>query len=123
MQTEASKQNWNELQWLSWGEFQQMAPAILQLEVDKMQTILQDVAGDTDWRNNVVRARFAVRKFIACLADANKDTIVESCCPHLRIAIMSLSIQPDNLGTKTRDTCGYVIDRLTYIHDRIRLIY
>ena len=115
--------NWNEIQFLSWSEFQQMAPSILQLEITRIGRMIRSYPADTDFHNGLVRARFELKQFVACLEQAEKDGFEETCAPHLRAAIMSMSVQPSSLDLQTQETCGYVLDRLNYINHRISLIY
>lgn len=115
--------SWNELQFLSWGEFRQMTPSILQLEVTRIGGLIRTFPESNEFHNGLVRARFALKRFIACLEHAEKDTVEESCAQHIRTAIMNMSLQPDDLDTQTRDTCSYILDRLHYALHRIRLIY
>ena len=122
-QVDVSNANWNELQFLSWGEFRQMAPSILQLEVTRMGKIIRAFPADTDFHNGLVRARFVLKQFIACLEQAEQDTVEEACAEHLRTAIMSMSFRPEGLDAQTNETCDYILGRLDYIHNRIRLIY
>ena len=115
--------NWNEIQFLSWNEFQQMAPSILQLEITRIGKVILSFPDDTEFHNGLVRARFELRQFVECLGQANKDSFEETCAPHLRAAIMSMSVQTLPIDLQTRETCGYVLDRLNYINHRISLIY
>jgi hypothetical protein len=123
MQTNGRTVDWNEIQFLSWSEFRQMTPSILQLEVTRLGGIIEEIHDDTEFHNSLVRARFALQRFIACVKETRKDTLEDSCVEHLRAAIMNASIQPEGLDEHTRTTLAYVIDRLNYVHDRIRLIY
>ena len=115
--------NWNELQFLSWREFEQMAPTILQLEVTRLGNVMQSQIDDTDFHNRLVRARFSLQQFIKGIRKAEGETLDDSCLEHLRSAIMSVSVQPPHLDAKTAETCGYVLDRLNYVYNRIDLIY
>ena len=123
MQREVPDSNWNELEYLSWGEFRDMAPSILQLEVTRLGTLIAGSPSDSDFHNHLVRARFALKQFIACIEQAEKDTIEATCGAHLQAAIMSMSFQPENLDPDTKKTCSYILDRLNYAHYRIGLIY
>ncbi len=123
MQAESPNTNWNELQFLSWSEFQAMAPSIVQLEITRLAKAIPRVRENTDFCNSLVRARFALTRFVACVENAEKDSVEKSCSPHLHTAIMNVSFQPDHLDKQTKATCNYVLDRLEYIYDRIRLIY
>ena len=118
-----ARTSWNELQFLSWGEFKQMAPSILQLEVTRIGALIGTFPESNEFHNGLVRARFALKRFIACLGHAEKDTVEESCAQHIRTAIMNMSLQPDNLDIQTRETCSYILNRLHYALHRIRLIY
>ena len=113
----------NEIQFLSWQEFRQMAPSILQLEVTRLGTLIDALHGATDFRNALVKARFEVRRFIACVQEADKATVEETCAPHLQAALLNVSLANENLGEKTTATLDYVIDRLKYVNDRVTLVY
>ena len=113
----------NELQFLSWTEFRQMAPSILQLEVTRLGTLIDASGGATDFRNALVKARFEVKQFIACVQQAEKETVEEVCAPHLQAALLNVSLVNTNRDEETTATLHYVIDRLKYVNDRIALIY
>lgn len=118
---------WNELQFLSWTEFQQMAPSIVQLEITRLGKLipssLKKADEQTEFHNTIVRARFALQQFVACLATASKDTLDERCAGHLRTAIMTLSFPVKTANASQRDECRYVLNRLNHVYDRIFLIY
>ncbi len=111
----------NEIQFLSWQEFRQMAPSILQLEVTRLGTLIDAAGGATDFRNAPVKARFEVKQFIACVHQTEKETVEEACVPHLQAALLTVSLV--NTNEATTATLNYVIDRLKYVNDRIALIY
>ncbi len=113
----------NEIQFLSWTEFRQMAPSILQLEVTRLGTLIDASAGTTDFRNALVKARFEVKQFIACVQQAEQETVEEACAPHLQAALLNVSLVNTNRDEETTATLNYLLDRLKYVHDRIPLIY
>ncbi len=113
----------NEIQFLSWEEFRQMVPSILQLEVTRLGTLIDAAGSATDFRNALVKARFEVRRFIACVQEAEKETVADACAPHLQTALLNVSLVNVNLDEKTTATLDYIIDRLKYVNDRIALIY
>ncbi len=123
MQANAPNPNWNEIQFLSWKEFQQMAPSILQLEVTRLGGLIRALQDDTEFHNRLVRARFALKEFIRCVETAQKDTVEQSCAGRLQTAIANISFQPEGLDGDTQETCRYILDRLNYVHHRIPLIY
>ncbi len=113
----------NEIQFLRWQEFRQMAPSILQLEVTRLGTLIDASGEATNFRNALVKARFEVKGFIACVQQAEKETVEETCGPHLQAALLNVTLVNTNRDEKTTATLNYVIDRLKYVNDRIALIY
>lgn len=111
----------NEIQFLSWGEFRQMVPSILQLEVTRLGTLIEAAGEDTDFRNALAKARFEVKQFIACVQKADKATVEEVCAPHVQTALLNVSLLDRDEDTMA--TLHYIIDRLQYVNDRIALIY
>ena len=107
----------NELQYVPWSQFRQMVPSILGLEVVRLSRCIDQADMQTDSRNELVQVRYNLRQFIACVEQASKDA-VSACIPHLEAALLqmlpSAGRQPE---------LDYVIDRLTYIQDRIPYIY
>ena len=123
MQAKEGKTDWNELQFLSWNEFRQMAPSILQLEVTRLGTLIDTSGKATDFRNALVKARFEVKRFVACLEQADKETVEDACAAHLQAALLNVSLVHTNRDEATAARLDYVIDRLKYVNDRIALIY
>lgn len=123
MPSKKADRNWNELEFLSWKEFQQMAPSILQLEITRMGEIIDGFPGGSHFYNAVVKARFELKKFIECLERAEKETLEDACAGYLRNAILNISTTPALPDAKILKTREYILDRLNYVHDRIPLIY
>ena len=115
--------NWNELQFLSWKEFKSMAPSILQLEVTRLGKVLHNQVDNTEFYNSVVRARFNLSQFIDSIKATDIEELDDESMAHLRNAIMSMSVQPEDLDKESTHICGYVLDRLNYVHYRINLLY
>ena len=113
----------NEIQFLSWEEFRQMAPSILQLEVTRLGGLIDAAGSATDFRNALVKARFEVKRFIACMQEAEKETIDAACALHLQTALLNVSLVNTGRDEKTTATLDYIIDRLKYVNDRIAFIY
>ncbi len=122
MRAKEGKTDWNELQFLSWTEFRQMAPSILQLEVTRLGTLIDASGGATDFRNALVKARFELKQFIVCVEQVDKEN-VEACAPHLQAALLNVSLVHAHRDEETTARLNYVMDRLKYVNDRIALIY
>jgi hypothetical protein len=113
----------NEIQFLSWKEFRQMAPSILRLEITRLGELIDAAPPDAlDVRNALVKARFEVQRFVACLENAEKES-VDACASHLQTALLALSFDEQALDPASRQTCAYILDRLTYVLNRIALVY
>ena len=124
MKEEENRSNWNELDFISWREFKQMAPSIIQLEISRMGKILDTSQMDKDFYNSLVKARFELRKFKECLEKAEKAPLEDGCASHLRTAILSISIKDTaSLDEKTSKMLKYIADRLNHVHDRVGLIF
>jgi hypothetical protein len=51
--------------------------------------------------------------------------VLSSCAGHLDAAILCLSLRPDDPdpGDGVARTCAYVLARLTFLNQRLRLLY
>ena len=123
MQPSNSKPQWNELEFVSWKEFAQMAPSIIQLEISRIGSVINAPATNLDIRNVLVRARFELREFQECLQLAHGPPLRDSCVAHLRTSILSLSIKNQIRDEETTITLNYVFDRLISMLERIDLIF
>jgi hypothetical protein len=113
----------NEIQYLSWGEFRQMAPTILQLEITRLETLMPVVQGNIDHYNALIRARFELKQCVARLEAADRASVEAACTPHLGRALLALSFAQDELDAAAAHTLRYIADRIQYIYHRIALIY
>jgi len=100
-----------------------MAPSILQLEITRLGTLIDAAPNTTDLRNTLVKARFELRRFVACLRQAEKESVAATCGGPLQTALLTVSLANIHQDDETTATLAYVIDRLQYVHDRIGLIY
>jgi hypothetical protein len=113
----------NEIQFLSWAEFRRMAPSVLRLEISRLSRVLQAGTLNAGFHNVLVKVRFDLTRFVACLECADKASVETACAEHLRSALLALSIERDELDEETAKTATYVMDRVKYVHDRIGLTY
>lgn len=100
-----------------------MAPAIIQLEISRLEEMIGSLQADSDFRNALVKARFELKKFSECLARAAKEDLESACAGHLRNAIISLSFQSPGLDERAAGTRQYILERLTHVYNRIPLVY
>ncbi len=113
----------NELPFLRWSEFRQMAPSILRLEVTRLGTLIDAAPEATDFRNLLVKARYELKRFIACVQEADRETLADACAPHLEAALLNVSLAHTNLDEETATTLRYVADRLQHVNERLALVY
>lgn len=113
----------NELQFVGWKAFQQMVPSIVQLEISRLERIIQRVRDEPHVCNALVKARFELKKFAACLQQAEKESLEETCAPHLQAALLTVSMTPDDQDDDLAASLRYVADRLNHVNDRMKMIY
>ena len=106
----------NEIQYLPWQQFRQMVPPILGLEVRRLSRHIADADPSSDTRNQLVKTRFELRRFITCVEKADEEERV-SCGAFLDAALLNVAAISD------RPEMDYVIDRLRYVRDRIPYVY
>ena len=112
---------WNELGFVPWRSFRRMAPSILGLEVSRLGELIAE-ASDIEFRNALVKTRYELELFIDDLKartgkSASFDTV------HLQAAILNLPVDYPGIDSKTVRTLAYILDRLQYVHNRIRFVY
>lgn len=113
----------NELQFVRWTEFQEMVPPILQLEISRLERVIEGVKDQPELCNALVEARSELKEFSTALQEAEKKTLEETCAPHLEAALLTLSMQANGADGETAETLRYIADRLNHVHDRMELIY
>ena len=117
------KPHWNELEFLSWKQFKQMAPSIIQLEISRTGDMINAPSSHIDFRNVLVRSRFELKIFQECLQQAEKPPLADSCVAHLRTAILRLSLQSQIQDKGAAATLKYICDRLNAVLRRIDLLF
>jgi len=110
-----TKKEWNELEFLSWKEFQQMGPAIIQLEITRISKLLRQFTSEMDFYNALVKARFELNQFIAGVEKTTQAPLPNDCSDPLRRAIVAISMQEIELDEDADQTLQYVLDRLKII--------
>lgn len=112
---------WNELGFVPWNSFRRMAPSILTLEVTRLGELIGG-AVEIEFRNALVKTRYELGLFVDSLSTGNGraagfDTV------HLQAAILNLPLDYPGIDAKTVETLTYILDRLQYVHNRIRFVY
>lgn len=113
----------NEIQFLSWQKFQRMGPAIVRLEITRIERLMQSVTENPELYNSLVRARFELNAFLCRLAEGGQGSLKSACAPHLRAAILALSVEEEPLSADVAATLRYIGDRLNHVHERMVLLY
>ena len=109
----------NEIHFLSWRQFQQMAPSILGLELTRLSRLLEEEAPSPEERNFIVQARYELERFIACVEKAQGGRL-EDCSLRLQSALLHTAMAQEILG---HPTLAYVLDRIRYVQGRIPYIH
>jgi hypothetical protein len=100
-----------------------MVPSIVQLELSRLEQVIEGVQDRPELRNALVEARRKLEGFVECLQRADKQVLEESCAPRLEAALLTISMKADAEDGEVADTLHYIVDRLTHVHDRMELIY
>lgn len=113
----AKRLDWNELDFVGWKEFRRMAPAIVRMETGRLERIMEETEPGSDAYNTMVRARFEMNAFAEGLEQAERVSLA-SRADRLQRALLAVSLLAED-----SETLRYVMYRLTYIYDRLKLIY
>ncbi len=114
---------WNELEFLSWEEFLQMAPSILQLEISRLSKLLDTPLNDPDIHNALVKGRYQLKCCAEKIEGVEKATVESVLSPFLTEAAFQISAALNSGESSMDATLHYVLDRIAYIHNRIQMIY
>ena len=112
---------WNELGFVPVQSFRRMAPSILNLEVSRLGDLIAGTA-DMEFRNALVKSRYELQAFVDDLAAAAAGT-TDLDPRHLRAAIVNLPLGYPEVSSAEEETLAYILDRLEYVHNRIRFVY
>lgn len=113
----------NELQFVGGEKFRRMVPSIIRLEISRLEGLMEQIRDASDLRNAIVKARFELTEFAACLREAETDDVEETCAPHLETALLTVSMLSSQQDDEISDTLAYVADRLEHVHERMKMIY
>ena len=113
---------WNEIDFVDWSAFRRMAPAVVGLELSRLERIIPEHEIGSESYNTLIRLRYALRRFVNQLEEAD-EADAPSLASLLEQALLTLSVTQDPATTSDAETLRYVAHRLTYIHNRLSLIY
>jgi hypothetical protein len=113
---------WNELDFVGWKEFRRMAPTVVGLEIGRIERMLTDCDVGGDFYNALVRLRYGLRRFIDGIESSDRNSILLR-TSYLEEALLGLSLLLEMSDNQDAETLRYIAHRLTYVHDRIKLIY
>lgn len=114
---------WNELEFLSWHEFKQMAPSILQLEVRRIEKLIPALQYDVEDYNILVRARFMLKKFILAVQQAGNPTVLSASRSLLQQVILTLTPLCKHPDRVVASRIQSVLERIGYVQNRCDLLY
>jgi hypothetical protein len=113
----------NELEFLSWHQFHQMAPPIMQLEITRIGDLINRVGSDLEMRNALVKVRHELVQFIAAIEHCTDGRISETMKERLNSAIVNLPLDQVTPKGDIHESLRYILDRLRSIQTRIDYIY
>lgn len=113
---------WNEIDFVGWPAFRRMAPAVIGLEIGRIERLISNHEIGSESYNTLIRLRYTVRRFIDELEEADENDAPQL-ARLLEQALLTLSATLDPAAAGDAETLRYVAHRLTYIHNRLNLIY
>jgi hypothetical protein len=113
---------WNELDFVGWKEFRRMVPTVVGLEIGRIERMLTNCDVGGDLYNALVRLRYGLRRFIDGIESTEQNSILLR-TSYLEEALLGLSFLFEMTDDQDAETLRYIAHRLTYVHDRIKLIY
>ena len=99
-----------------------MAPSVVGLEIGRIDTLIGGSCVGSAYYNALVRTRYALRSFIEGIEASEMESVLQR-SKHLELALLSLSTAADQPPERDLETIRYIAHRLTYIHERLKLIY
>jgi hypothetical protein len=118
----ARELEWNELDFVGWKEFRRMAPAVVGLELGRIERLIASDEIGSDTYNSLVGVRFSLKKFSDGLDLAGRESLPDRAA-HLRHALLAVSMLAGTVSDDSAETLRYVSLRLNFIHNRINLVY
>lgn len=115
--------DWNELEFVSWREFKQMAPPIAQLEISRLGKVIDASGDDLELRNSLVQARFALLQFVHGVSQAEAAPVPPDCIAQLETARLALNHARPQAPAAAMPTLDYVLDRVRFLQQRCRMVY
>ena len=113
---------WNEIDFVGWPAFRRMAPTVVGLEISRLERLISNHEIGSESYNTLIRLRYSVRRFIDELEEADEND-APRLARLLEQALLTLSAALDPAAAGDAETLRYVAHRLTYIHNRLNLIY
>ena len=113
---------WNEIDFVEWGEFRRMAPTVVRLEVGRIERLMAESLIGSEFYNGLVRLRYSLKRFIDDIENSDDRSEFRR-ADDLEKALLALSLVLEMSTDRHIDTLRYVAHRLTYVHDRIKLMY
>ena len=117
------KPDWNEIEYVGWKEFRKMAPSILQLEVTRLGRLMRDYDLELDVHNAFVKGRYELKQFVKALPLIEDKEIAQESIESLGNAIMAVSVEHASIKGDIAEIQAYILDRLNYVYNRIKLVY
>lgn len=113
---------WNELDFVGWKEFRRMAPTVIGLEIGRVERMLADSDVGSDLYNLLIGLRYALRRFIDGIESSDRSSLVRR-TSYLEKALLVLSLVLEMTENQDAETIRYIAHRITYVHERIKMIY
>ncbi len=115
--------SWNELEFVSWRQFRQMAPPIMRLEITRIGDLIGRAGSNIDMRNALVKVRHELLQFLAGIELCSDGRLSTPVKERLDAAILNLPVDQADLDADIHASLTYILDRLRSVQKRIDFIY
>lgn len=115
--------SWNELEFVSWRQFHQMAPPIMRLEVTRLGQLIGRAGSNHEMRNALVKVRYELLEFVVAIEQCKDGCLSGWARDRLDAAIVNVPLDQADPDGDVYASLTYVLDRLNSIQKRIDFIY
>ena len=115
--------SWNELEFVSWRQFDRMAPSIMRLEISRLGDLIRRAGTNLEMRNALVKVRYELLEFLVEFEKCSDGNLSVSVTERLNAAIVNLPLDQADPDGEFHASLRYILDRLRSIQKRIDFIY
>ena len=114
---------WNELEFLSWSQFQKMAPAIVRLEARQLQRIQPQAVDCRELNTAIAWAIVTLRELATSIEQSPSAQAAYQCSGWLERAVLAITFAAGKAPAPMLPVLQNVLDHLGALQKRWMLLY